>query len=499
MATNAIKNAILFIITCFPRLIHVYANDMSAKRKSLFLTLLTSCTLIADCASAHASEQGLVLLLPTDVYAAAGTLTVIVSIVFVTCMPREFLMMSFRGADLGLRRGSKREAVFLASSLVASAVFLFLIFIGFTGPTDPQNNLLPLTIWTVWWVGVFVVQGTVFDVWRWVNPWTGLVRFLDLGRKPIITIPEKVGAWPAVAVLICFQLFLLADIAPSDPQRLASIVLGYWIFTLIGIELCGQDAWLRRVECFTVMFRLIGSLRPIQGGENPRFGLPGWVGLSIAPLGFSYAVFCLVVLAGGSFDGVNETFWWLAQIGINPLAFPGRSAVMWSSALGLIGAIILLCTVFGFAIWIGLKAVQLLGSAQRLSFIHTFTMFAVTLLPIALGYHFAHYLVTFMVQIKVALSTASDPFALGWNLAGLGAVKATVGFLSVPQTVKTIWIVQAGVVVVSHIISVLMSHHVACKLCGNNKDVVLIQIGLTALMIAYTVFGLWLLASPRGA
>ena len=49
-----------------------------------------------------------------------------------------------------------------------------------------------------------------------------------------------------------------------------------------------------------------------------------------------------------------------------------------------------------------------------------------TLLPIALGYHFAHYLVTFMVQIKYVLSTLSDPLAQGWNLFGLGAVKVTI-------------------------------------------------------------------------
>jgi hypothetical protein len=28
--------------------------------------------------------------------------------------------------------------------------------------------------------------------------------------------------------------------------------------------------------------------------------------------------------------------------------------------------------------------------------------------------------------------------------------------------------------------------------------VVLLQVGLAALMIAYTIFGLWLLAAPRG-
>jgi hypothetical protein len=44
-----------------------------------------------------------------------------------------------------------------------------------------------------------------------------------------------------------------------------------------------------------------------------------------------------------------------------------------------------------------------------------------------------------------------------------------------------------------------MTHHLAGRFCNKNKDLISIQIGLSVLMIAYTIFGLWLLASPRGA
>ena len=40
------------------------------------------------------------------------------------------------------------------------------------------------------------------------------------------------------------------------------------------------------------------------------------------------AAFVTLVLASVSFDGLRETFWWLARLGINPLDFPGRSAVV---------------------------------------------------------------------------------------------------------------------------------------------------------------------------
>ncbi|MEP5729858.1 MAG: hypothetical protein ABJL67_10880 [Sulfitobacter sp.] len=471
---------------------------MTRKGKYFFIAPLLCSVLPAGLANAHASEQGLVLLLPTEAYAAAGTLTVIASIILVTCLPGSVLERLFGGVRFGGAGQGRKHSPSVYASFAFSIALLFLVYVGLQGPTDPQSNLLPLTIWTVWWIGVFVVQGILFDIWKWVNPWTGVIAVFGLGDRPILKFPEWLATWPAVAMLICFQLFLLADIAPSDPQRLGAIVLGYWIVTLIGIELFGKKDWLGRVECFSVMFRLIGWLRPLQYGGQVQFGFAGWLALRRAPLDLSCAVFCLVILSSGSFDGVNETFWWLAQIGINPLEFPGRSVVIWSSTLGLFAAILLLIAVFGMAIKIGLLAVQAHGQTAPPKLPHAFNMFAVTLLPIALGYHFAHYLVTFMVQIKFTLSTAADPLALGWNLFGLGAIKATVGFLSVPETVKAIWLTQAGVVVFSHVVSVLMSHHIASKLCSNNRDVVLIQIGLTALMIAYTVFGLWLLASPRG-
>jgi hypothetical protein len=34
---------------------------------------------------------------------------------------------------------------------------------------------------------------------------------------------------------------------------------------------------------------------------------------------------------------------------------------------------------------------------------------------------------------------------------------------------------------------------------SSRRDVVMLQLGLSILMIFYTIFGLWLLASPRGA
>ena len=41
-----------------------------------------------------------------------------------------------------------------------------------------------------------------------------------------------------------------------------------------------------------------------------------------------------------------------------------------------------------------------------------------SIVPIALAYHFSHYLTALLVNGQYALVALSDPFALGWNLFG---------------------------------------------------------------------------------
>ena len=67
-------------------------------------------------------------------------------------------------------------------------------------------------------------------------------------------------------------------------------------------------------------------------------GLPGAQILAMPPLAPSAAAFVTLVLATLSFDGLRETLRWLALIGVNPLDFPGRSAVQGANTLGLLAA-----------------------------------------------------------------------------------------------------------------------------------------------------------------
>jgi hypothetical protein len=377
-----------------------------------------------------------------------------------------------------------------AASCGSAAILLGLVAIGLAGPRDPLFNLMPLAIWTIWWMAFLAIQGTLADVWRLLEPWSGPARLI--GLRPRLRLPARLGAWPAVAGFVLFKGFVLADPAPSDPGRLAVVVLSYWTATLAAVLLFGPR-WLRRGEVFTVLFELIGRLRPRRGAG---LGLPGWAMLARAP-DPARAALCLAVLAAGSFDGLSETFRWLALLGVNPLEFPGRSAVVVPNLLGLVASLLLVASAFAGAVALGCRLAGRLGA--RVAFVPALLGFAATLLPIGLGYHVAHYLVALLVQHQYALAALADPFARGWSLPPFDAVRIRTGFLADPDPVRIIYLTQAGVVVLSHVAAAAMAHAVAAGLAGGRRGALALQAGLVPLMVGYTVFGLWLLAAPRGA
>ncbi len=444
--------------------------------------------LLPTAASAHVSEQGFVLLLPTEAYSAAGVAVVALTVLLLFAVPAGLIKSAFR-----VRRFRMPDLVIARTtiSLLSLAVLVGLIHLGLNGPRDPLSNLMPLAFWTLGWIGLVSLSGLVGDIWRWINPWTGLYRLFGQVR-PLVRLSEKLGVWPAVVLLIGFAAFLLADIAPDDPARLAYLVAIYWFLTMAGLILCGPG-WLRQVELGSVIFHAYASLAPLRLRTVGGVGFPGWRLLERAPT-LSFGIFSLTLLAVGSFDGVNETFWWLAKIGINPLAFPGRSAVVWPTVLGLIGAIALLIALFAATVLLGLMLAR-----SDVRFTEAFARLALSLLPITLAYHIAHYLTAFLVNGQYAFAAISDPLASGADLLGIQPFYVTTGFFNHIDSVRIIWLTQAGAVVIGHVWSVLLAHRMVLDLISNARRAALATLPLSLFMIAYTMLGLWLLATPRGA
>jgi hypothetical protein len=206
------------------------------------------------------------------------------------------------------------------------------------------------------------------------------------------------------------------------------------------------------------------------------------------PLPLSGVLFLLLTLASVSFDGFSKTFVWLGANGINPLEFPGRSAVQGINSVGLALMFCGLAAAFLAAVAMG----QVLSGYR--SFRQAAGLLIWSIVPIALAYHFSHYLTALLVNGQYALVALSDPFNLGWNLLGTAHLQVGAGVVMGSDNAWVIWNCQALAIIGGHMLAVVIAHALSFRLRGQRAMTA--ELPLTLLMIAYTVFGLWLLSTP---
>ncbi len=469
----------------------------------LFMLVLVAVIAPVKLCYAHASGQSFVMLLPTDIYILGGVIVVGLTIVLLAVMP--VTGTSGLHHSLKLWRQFRMRWLTRYIHMAALLYFFWLLSAGWYGTTDPLRNPLTLGFWAVFWMGLVMVEGLFFSVWRWINPWVFAYHFLRwlTGWHGVRGWPSWLAHWPGVILLFGFAVFTLADPAPTDPARLASFMFAYWLFTLIGMLIFGFRTWSRHVEFFSMIMASFGSLRMVCVHAGVvRFGLPGWRLMAHRQVGIlrshiSAAIFLLMLLGVGSFDGFNETFVWLKWIDVNPLDFPGRSAIIAPTIAGIILANLALIVIFGVLIWMGMVAASD-QPQHRYSMAELIAIYAPSLLPIALAYHVAHYLPSLLVEAQYVALAIDGMFGKDVHVLGLQGFHVTDGFFKHLDWVRMIWLIQAGIVVAGHIASVLVAHHLATGRYGNRFETVISQMPIALFMIAYTWLGLWLLAAPKG-
>lgn len=462
-------------------------------------TLLLASVFPAE-ALAHASERGHVLLLPTGHYLVGGAIAVAVSFLVLLAVPPRPLA---KLAAWRLPLLTVPAALRFWTSLVAFLVLLVLVAAGLFGSRDPLSNPLPLMVWTVVWIGLTLFQGLFGNLWAFIDPWYAPVRIATRILPQPLRYPEKVGYWPALALFAGFTWFELIDRAPDDPHRLAVVVGLYWLASFVMMLVLGHRAWSDRGEFLSVFFRMVSRFgvfdaQPLPGGGHRlHLCLPAAKLWTEKPLPLSGTLFLLAVLASVSFDGLSKTFFWLGLNGINPLEFPGRVAMTGINSAGLLSMACVLSVAFLLSVAAG-QAIQAqpTGESARPNTWAAAGLLVWSIVPIALAYHFSHYLTALLVNGQYALVALSDPFGLGWNLFGTAYLPVSAGVTMGFEQARLIWNLQAAAIVGGHVLAVVVAHGLAGRLSGGNGRATLSQLPLTLLMIGYTVFGLWLLSTP---
>jgi hypothetical protein len=468
------------------------AGECSERRLFPALAAIAS-SLVPSPAWAHAGERGQVLLLPTELYIAGGALAVALSFVAMAMLPH-------RPSSKGIPFRVAAVPVELPKivSTLSFLCLLLLVLAGWLGKPDPLSNPLPASIWTLWWVGLTVLTALFGNLWRILNPWIGPYCLLRRKRAAPFSYPAALGCLPALLLFLAFAWFELVYPTPQDPSRLATAIVVYWLVTFFGIVFFGM-AWLERGEAFSVFFSLVARLSPLRWETARRDGTrdvalrlnwPGAWLLAQPPLCISETAFLLLALSTVSFDGLSRTFAWNSMLGVNPLEFPGRSALLLPNTLGLLMCFALLSAAFLVTLMLG-KALARTGTR-----VIGVGSYALSLLPIAIAFHFAHYLPSLLLDWRIALRALADPFDRGWDLLGLSRIRLSSPVALDHATVTLIYNLQTLVIVLAHVAAVVTAHRLALANAGSRREAFIMQLPLTLLMIAYTVFGLWLLSTP---
>jgi uncharacterized membrane protein len=92
----------------------------------------------------------------------------------------------------------------------------------------------------------------------------------------------------------------------------------------------------------------------------------------------------------------------------------------------------------------------------------------------------------------VVIPLASDPLGLGWDLFGTARYKIAVEVVGA----RFAWYTSIVVIVLGHVLAMYLSHRLALERFPARRTARRSQYPLAALMVAYTMLSLWILAQP---
>ena len=386
------------------------------------------------------------------------------------------------------------------------------------------SPLPAVLLWIGIWVGLPIVAVLIGNAWpslspfrttfaglEWVAGRVGLSR-LDLG----LAYPHGLARWPAVALLIIGLWAELILPGGAVAGTVAALMIAYTLVTLGGMAAFGPLAWLRSSELLEVELGWFGRIGPIgrravdrdlcegcdegcepdhcidcpecavaAGDDERRPELRWWiVGLrNVGHPGWSDVAFTLTVLAGITYDGLQETAAGAAAFNaIYPVVgalFGPTSAITFQlvEIVQLAAVVLAFFSAFVAVAW----ASRRLGGGRSAPLGATVGRYATTLLPIAAGYLIAHYL-TLVIQGAIWLpSLLVDPL-----------ISVAPQLDAIP--VAAIWYLSVAAIVGGHIAAVVLAHRLAVADAPRRAS--LVGLPLVAVMVGYTVLSLWIIASP---
>jgi hypothetical protein len=200
-------------------------------------------------------------------------------------------------------------------------------------------------------------------------------------------------------------------------------------------------------------------------------------------------VFVLLLLSTVAFDGFTATAAWTSveTALFSALAPLGGSRLTAVGTLGLLGFAVAFVVIYAL-----FAAAMARAGGKALSTGVVARVFVLSLVPIAIAYHLAHYFTYLLINGQLAIRLVSDPFGFGWNLFGTARYRPDIGIVGA----RFAWYTAVTAIVLGHIVAVCVAHVVALRQHPDRRSAIRSQIPMLVLMVGYTIVSLWIIAQP---
>ncbi len=352
--------------------------------------------------------------------------------------------------------------------LIAAAGLAFTAWVAIAAVTGPQDsrNALPGVFYVLLWVGLVALSLFLGPVWRAISPVRTVLRLLRVTRD---AYPRRLGYRPAAAGLFAF---VWLELASPDPGSLTAVkiwLLIYLAVTLVGGLLSGPR-WCAHADPFEVYSMIASRCAPWRRNADGRIavGNPFNQLLSL-PVRPGTVTVLAVLLGSTAFDSFSAMPGWRNFVDTH------TSGAWDASAAKTAGLLVFVVTV---AVTFSLAA-GATGGVDREGRRALPGLMAHSLVPIVIGYVFAHYL-TYLVE-----KGQQTVHAL------MGSHDAEVYYL-LSMHPSVLASLKVGFVLLGHVAGVIAAHDRALRVLPKGHQMTG-QLAMMLVMVGYTFTGLYLL------
>lgn len=392
----------------------------------------------------------------------------------------------------------------------AMACLALTIWAGFAGTADPSDNIAMTLFWILFLLGLAWLTLFAGNLYALANPWSAAIGLIercgaDLS-KARVAWPAWLGRWPAF--LLYVALIYLELFTSGVPFTLACALVVYSFVALVGAALFGKHAWFAQGDLFAIYFETIGRLAPVdyrrasEGGWTGHFRTSVLGALDARPPDLGMVLFILFMLSSTAYDSIHDTELWTSLFWTSALSWllPVWGGDLAKAQEGLMEAFriyrwagLLVFPFLYFGLYRGALQIGRWLAPEAPSAGQAARIFAFSLVPIGVAYGLAHYYAFVVVQLHRLPALFSDPLGEGWNLLGIAPRSGSPAL-----DMGVIWHVQVGAILLGHVVGVRLAHRIGVRVMGTGRGAILGQLPLLALMVVYTIFGLWILSLPLG-